>query len=60
MMQADKELVLEAVKQNGLVLVYASPDLKNDFDVVYQAVRNRGQSLNYASYELRNNELIVL
>lgn len=58
--RADKEVVLEAVKFNGLFLLVASPDLKDDFDVVLLAVQDHGYNLKYASERIRSNKKIVL
>jgi len=49
-----KEEVLEAVKQNGLALEYASKELQNDRDVVLAAVKQCGEALRYASDELKS------
>lgn len=38
----NKSIVLEAVKENGLVLQYASFKLRDDFDIVYEAVQRNG------------------
>jgi len=54
-LQNNKNIVIEAVKQNGLVLQLISNELKNDKDVVLQAVKQNGLSLKYASEELKND-----
>jgi hypothetical protein len=56
----NKEVVFEAVHQNGLSLRYASNILKNNKQIVLEAVQNKGESLKYASKELQNNKEIVL
>ena len=38
-LQADREIVLEAVRQDGYALEYASGDLQADRDFVLEAVR---------------------
>ena len=38
----DKEFVLEAVKQNGDVLEYASKELQSDKEFVLEAVKQNG------------------
>ena len=43
-----KDIVLEAVKQNGLALEFADPELKKDFDVVKAAVSQNGLALEFA------------
>jgi hypothetical protein len=55
-----KEIVLEAVKQNGDALECASDELKNNFEIVLEAVKQNGYALEYASDELKNDFKIVL
>lgn len=49
----DKDIVLEAVKQDGTVLQFASEKLCNDKDVVWEAVKQDASTLRFASEELR-------
>ena len=56
----DKEVVREAIKQNGYTIRYASEELKNDKEVVLEAVKQNGKALLYASKELRNDKEVVL
>ena len=49
--------MLEAVKQNGYALTYASAALKDDREIVLEAVKEDGYALTYASAELRNGGL---
>jgi hypothetical protein len=56
----NKEVVLEAVRENGRSLEYASKELRNNKEVVLEAVKQDGNSLYYASEELRNNKEVVL
>lgn len=56
----NKEVVLAAVKKNGLALGYASADLKNDLQVVLEAVKGDEMALGCASMNLRNNSQVVL
>ena len=58
--RGDKEVVLEAVKQDGWALEYASDELKNDKEVILEAVKQNGQALQCASNDLRNDKEIVL
>jgi lambda repressor-like predicted transcriptional regulator len=37
----DKKIILEAVKQNGWSLEYASNNLKNDKEIVLEAVKKK-------------------
>jgi hypothetical protein len=50
----DKELILEAVNQDGTSLMFASDKLRNDEEVVLVAVSQNKASLQYASERLRN------
>lgn len=52
----DKEVVLELVKKNGLILYYASENLQNDKDVVLEAVKQNGFALIHASKSLQSNK----
>ncbi len=56
----DKELVLEAVTQNGLALLHASNNLKNDEEVVIAAVTQNGIALQYASDNIRGNVKVAI
>eukprot|EP00931_Biecheleriopsis_adriatica_P067569 TRINITY_DN41689_c0_g1_i1.p1 TRINITY_DN41689_c0_g1~~TRINITY_DN41689_c0_g1_i1.p1 ORF type:complete len:227 (+),score=51.85 TRINITY_DN41689_c0_g1_i1:53-682(+) len=47
-LRADKEIVLEAVQNNGHALMDASADLKEDKDVVLAAVLQNPHALRYA------------
>lgn len=59
-LRADREVVLQAVRQNGKALQYASEELKNDREVVLQAITQNGKALQYASPELQDDEEVVL
>jgi hypothetical protein len=41
----DKDIILAAVKNNGLILCFASERLKDDKDFVLEAVKNYGFAL---------------
>ncbi len=56
----NKQMVLEAVKQEGLALLNASNELQNNKEVVLEAVKQEGMALEYASDELQNNKEIVI
>ena len=47
------EIVLEAVKNDGYALEYASEELKADTEIVLAAVKNNGMALEYASKKLK-------
>lgn len=55
----NKEVVLYAVKNNGLQLGYASERLKNDAEVVFEAVSQDGQALEYATNFRKNYKIIL-
>ena len=55
-----KEVVLEAVKQDGRALEYASEELRGDKEVVMEAVKQYGRALEYASEELRGDKEVVM
>ncbi len=50
----DKDVVLEAVKNDGEALRFASKELQNDKDVVLEAVKQNWRALYSASEELFN------
>ena len=56
----NKEEVLEAVKNYGPELQYASEELRADREVALAAVKNNGDALEYASEELRSDREVVL
>ena len=56
----DKELILEAVKQDGQILYYASEELRDDKEIVLTAVTNKGLIFKYASKRLRGDKEIAL
>jgi hypothetical protein len=56
---ARRWIVMEAVKQTGQSLRYASATLQNDEQVVFEAVRQDGTALQYASERLRDDWYIV-
>lgn len=56
----DREVMLAAVRDNGLFLSYASDALRNDREIVLAAVRQDGMALSYASPALQNNRDVVM
>jgi len=58
-LHSDKELMLEAVKQDGQLLYYASKELRDDEEMVRNAVENKWLILKYASKRLRGNREIA-
>lgn len=56
----DKEVVLLAVKCNGLAIQYASPRLKNDPEVVFEAIKNNGEALKFVDQKFANSKKFML
>lgn len=56
----DREVMLAAVRDDGLFLSYASDALRNDREIVLAAVRQDGMALSYASPALQNNRDVVM
>lgn len=56
----EKEIVMEAVKENGRALEHASKELQNDHEIVMEAVKEDGDALRHASKELQNDREIVM
>jgi len=55
----DKNVVLNAVIQNGMALEYASTSLKADPGIVIAACDSNGNALQFASSGLRSTKMIV-
>ena len=55
--RSSRSEVLEAVKQNGYALQYASAALKDDREIVLEAVKHNWRNVEYASAGLRNGGL---
>lgn len=53
---ANKEVMLEAIKQDGNNLSFCSDSLKNDWDIVFFAYKMNRFSLEHASKEIRNDK----
>jgi hypothetical protein len=58
--KTDKNIMLAAVKQNGLALKFASDELKNDKELVIAAVKQNALTLKFASDTLRNDKEILI
>lgn len=56
----DKDIVIEAVKNDWNAIEYASDRLKDDEDVVIEAIKNDWNAIKYSSERLKNNKKIVL
>ena len=52
--------MIEAVRQNGNALQYASQELTRDREVVMEAVRQNGWALQFASEELKRHREVVI
>ena len=55
-----KDLVLKAIKKNGLALEYASVNLQNDKEVVLKAIKQNEFVLKYASINLQNDKEFII
>ena len=55
-----KELVLKAIKKNGLALKYVSIELQNDKEIVLESIKQNEYALEYASIDLHNNKEFIL
>ena len=58
--RSSRSEVLEAVKQDGHALKYASTALKDDREIVLEAVKQSGSALQYASAALQHDLVSVL
>ncbi|NDE82308.1 MAG: DUF4116 domain-containing protein [Chlamydiia bacterium] len=56
----DRDVVLAAVKKDGLFLRYACEALRGDLEVVVAAVNQAPRAREYASFELQWNKKVVL
>lgn len=56
----NKQAVLEAVKQDGRALEFASDGLKNDKEIVLESIQQDGKNIAYASNELRADKELAL
>jgi hypothetical protein len=54
-LMGNKEVVLVAVKMDPLNLLYASDELKDDFDIVFQAIQSDVRSIGIASDRLKSD-----
>lgn len=55
----NREMVMRAVKENGLALQYASDKLKDDYAVVKAAVQKNGMAIAFASDSMKRFEDLV-
>ena len=53
-LQSDKEIVLAAVKKNGLALGIANDVFKSDKKVVTSALENNDEAMQFVSKDLLN------
>lgn len=59
-MKNDKEIVLEAVKNEGNAFQYAGEELRNDKEIVLEAINQNGSYLLYAGERMQNDKDVVL
>ena len=56
----DKEVIGEAVKNDGSILIWASGKIKNDRDIVMTAVNSNHYAIKHASKRLQDDKEIAL
>ena len=56
----DKEITLEAVTMDGMLLEFISEALKNDDEIVTKALRSNPLALKYAGSKYKDNQNLVL
>ena len=60
-LQSDKQVILEAVKQNGRALQYAPKELQSDKEMVLEAtLKQNGRAFNMHPKELQSDKEVVL
>ncbi|EFC41128.1 predicted protein [Naegleria gruberi] len=55
----DPEYMKARVKENGLFLYYAHPDILQNRDIVLEAIRNNGAAFKFLPFNLRQDEEFV-
>ena len=56
----NKEYMLNAVKEKGKILEYATEELKDDKELVLEALKQDGEALEFASEKLKADKEIIL
>jgi len=56
----DKPFFLDVLKENGLLLEYASDELKSDIEIVSTAITNNGLSIKYVDTFINNPSIIFM
>merc|ERR1712048_1308170 len=54
-----RELVLDAIRQDGLAFKFASESLRADRELALEAVRREGWALRYAAEDLRSDGEVI-
>ena len=61
-MRNDKEVVLEAVKNKGIIIKYASLEVRNDVDIAVAALQQNSKNMSYVkgclNPEVLSNEAV--
>jgi len=52
-------VVLEAVRNRGSSLRFASIELRSDFEIVVEAISNNGRALEFAATKLRKDPELI-
>lgn len=58
--QTVSEIVMLAVKKNGIMLQFASSCLRNNYDIVWEAVNQNGRAYVFASDELKQDRNLAI
>jgi hypothetical protein len=56
----NREIILEAVQNNGLSLQFVGESFQNDKEIVLIAIENNGSSYQFASYSMKNDVDVVM
>lgn len=59
-LRGDRDVVLEAVKRDGLDLAHATDELRADLNLVLEAVKQNGLALKFAAPHLLDNHMLQL
>lgn len=58
-MRADKDVVMEAVKNKGIIVKYASKKLKEDKDIAIEAIKQNKKAFEFLGENIKKNEEVL-
>lgn len=58
-MRADKDVVMEAVKNKGIIVKYASKKLKEDKDIAIEAIKQNKKAFEFLGENIKKDENIL-